>query len=1486
MSLTQATLKNRYAVWALVIAAAIFGARAYVSIPMQLFPDTAPPLVNVISAYPGANASDVDETLSQKLEEEFASLEGVVKIRSTSQDNLSLVSVEFRYDRQVDLAAVDVQNAIARISSELPPGIREPQVLKFSTSDRPVISVGVTAEDLVQARKMAEDRFAPELQRIDGVAAVDVFGGNKPALLVEVKRRDLEAYHIPLQKVIETIRRHNAARPAGQVRTETTHTMFRLESRSASIGEFADIPLTLPDGSRVLLGEIADIRRGALDDDARFAVDGTPAIAMQVFKTDDANTVKVVHAVQDKVKQLGEQYTGYRFLVGEESATFTEVSVDNLLSNVWQALLFASIIIFLFLGRLKTSAVTIVSMPLSYGLTFAFMQAFGVEFNMVTLSAVILAVGMVVDATVVILENITRKRDTEGLTAEQAAVQGTDEVRLAVLAGVATTLVVLIPLLFLGGFIGKTFGPLALTLIFAFTSSVLVALILVPVLTLYTAGRSRLDRWGERLISPFVWLMDRLRDGYLYILKLALGHRALTVGIMLLMFTGSVIGLRGQGMEVLPKMDSGSFFITLQTPSGSSLEETERAVRQVEEILKSEPQVVKIQSQVGFEQGMRSFASFGVQGPTQGAITVTLTDRTDRDESIWDIEARVRKKLARVPNIRTSTVREMGNTAKSTTSAPIIVRLSGDDPLVLDHLGEEVIDRLATVANVVEPTRTWRFDQRRMLVKVDELRAGQLGLSPEQVAAIMAMGSYGVYAGDFYGVEGSPDPILVEYRDEGREGVDALLDYPVFVPGSLQSVPLRAVATLEEERGQGVVTREDLSPTLEVSAFTQGRPLNFIIADIDRALEKIELPDGYEMVLTGEKSDLTEAKTELLAAFGIALVAVYLLLVAQLRSFLHPLTIMMSIPLSLIGVFAALWLAGKPVSMPVMVGLILLVGTVVNNAIILIEFIRQRRQEGTTRREALLSSVKTRFRPIMMTSLSTIAGMVPLAAEWALGAERFSPLATAVIGGMTAATFLTMVFIPVLYDLFDDGLARFRRGLGRPAAATTVLLVVFLASSGAGAQQSMTLDLDRCVDMAIARNHKLQQRQNEVRAADYRHRQAIGRFLPKLSLTARYSRVSHVEPGSISIPLPEELAAGLEPIQLGEAVDNQYSLRFSVEQPLFSGFALSSSLQLTSHVKDLAQERERAQESEVRVLVQETYFTLLKAQQTREITRQSLQNLVRHLHQVQELEKAGRATGLDVSRVQARISAARVNLVQAAGAVDSARVALATLIGVPTSTILIVEDVLDSAQLPEPGGTTDQLVARARSRRPEIGMARSAAAIAEERIDIEGSGLWPHVGLRFGYNYERPNQRYFPVRDEFNGSWDVSVVLSWTVWDWGASYYGMKAAEAEAAAARQALEDVEEKVEVDVVHRLRRYRTETERVSAARSGIASAKRAFENATKLFEAGRLTSLELLNAELALTQANYELVRALADARIAWGRLIEAAGGSSSARLSGL
>ncbi len=1020
MKFTENLIKNKYIVWALVIAAVIFGIQAYFSIPMQLFPDTAPPLINVITAYPGAGAEDVSETLSRKLEEEFASLDGVVKTKTTSQDNLSIISVEFDYERDVDLAAVDVQNSISRIKSSLPSGIIDPQVLKFSTSDKPVATIGIKADDLIRARKITEDVFAPAFQRIEGVAAVDVFGGNKPALIIELKRRDVEAYRIPFMKVVSSVREFNYSMPAGQLRTETTQTMFRLESRAENIEDIKNIPISLPNGHRILLGEIAQIKKGSLDDDARFSVDGKEAIAIQIFKTYKANTVEVVNKALEKAKELDDTYSAYSFKIGEESATFTEVSVNNLLSNVWQALLFASIIVFLFLGRIRSSLVSIASMPLSFGLTFVLMKLFNVEFNMVTLSAIILAVGMVVDSSIVILENITRRMMEEGESPEKAAINGTAEVGLAVLAGVATTLSVLFPLLFLEGFTGKTFGPLALTLIFAFSSSIAVAFVLVPVLTIYTSGKSRIDTVGEKVAKPFITAMDMLRNFYTKVLEKALAHRALTLSAVFVLFIVSILGLRSLGMETLPKMDGGSFFISLQTPSGTSLEETTKVIRKIESFIKDMPEIEKIQSQAGFEQGMRSISSFGVQGPTQGNITVTLSPRNKRDRSIWEIQSDVRSIIRKIPGLVASTVREIGNTANATTSAPIAAVITGESSEVLNLIGNEVVEKLSQVPNVVEPVRNWDFDHKSIAVNVDDLKASELGISPRTVAQTMNMGSNGVFAGEFFGYSGNPDPVLIRYGKADSLELDDILGYPLFTPNSPHIIPLRAVARIEERMGQGVFTRENLISTLEVSAFSEGKALSFVINDVEKVLSEIKLPKGYGITLTGEKSDLGESKKELIGAFIIAIIAVYLLLVAQLRSFIQPITIMTSIPLSLIGVFLALFIAGKYISMPVMVGLILLVGIVVNNAIILIEFINQERARGVERKKALINAVTLRFRPIMMTSFSTIVGMIPLSLELALGSERFSPLATAIIGGMTAATFLTMIVVPVFYDVFDS----------------------------------------------------------------------------------------------------------------------------------------------------------------------------------------------------------------------------------------------------------------------------------------------------------------------------------------------------------------------------------------------------------------------------------------------------------------------------------
>jgi multidrug efflux pump subunit AcrB len=368
-------------------------------------------------------------------------------------------------------------------------------------------------------------------------------------------------------------------------------------------------------------------------------------------------------------------------------------------------------------------------------------------------------------------------------------------------------------------------------------------------------------------------------------------------------------------------------------------------------------------------------------------------------------------------------VRESGSTAKSTTASSIVVSIKGDDPLVLDRLGEEVLERVRAVPGVVNPWRSWRMDQNTIALRVNAERAGELGLTPAAAARQLVQSLDGMPAGVLRGETGEDTPIRVRIAEDFRSVRGDASAVRTISPRDGSALPLGAVMRTEEVRGQGLVKRENMQPTLDILALHGGRPLNFTAADVRAAVAQVVTPQGYSIGLAGEDADVSESRGELLRALGIALVAVYLLLVVQFRSFRHPLTVLMSVPLSLIGVSLALWSAGMPVSMPVMIGLILLVGIVVNNSIILIDFIRQRREEGVPRRAAILDSVATRFRPIMMTSLSTIVGMLPLAMEWALGAERFSPLAVAVIGGMTASTFLTLVVIPVLYDL-SEGIGR------------------------------------------------------------------------------------------------------------------------------------------------------------------------------------------------------------------------------------------------------------------------------------------------------------------------------------------------------------------------------------------------------------------------------------------------------------------------------
>jgi len=1021
MTLSEFGLKNRFTVYALAIAAVFFGIVAYVSLPIQLFPETAPPLVNILTAYPGASAEDAADMVSDPIEKECAALEGVYKVSSSSQDGMSVVTVEFRYDVDVDMAALDVQNAISRIRGKLPTGIQEPQVLKFSTSNRPVLTVGIIGDDLVEVRRLVEEDLAPELQRVAGVAMVDVFGGHNPEVSVFVDRSILETYKLPIAAVAQAIKEHNVNIPAGKINSNEIQYSFRIDEESKTIPDIEKIPIRLQDGNRLLLGDLAKIHYGSAEDLSKYHVNGESAIAVQILKQDNANTVDVVLRTQEKFAEIAGRYPHLRFVEAEESASFTQQVVSNMLGSVAQALFLAAIVIFLFLGSFRRGLVVAISMPMSFLLTFAGMKTFGIQIDLVTLTAVILSVGMVVDASVVILENIARRYHTDKLTPEEAARVGASEIQFAIIAGNATTLTVLIPLLFLYGFVGKTFGPLAATLIIAFLSSLLVALIMVPILTTFTAGEGgRFERLSRKISDPWNFLMNRIRGGYLFLLRHALSRRWIVFMSAAVLLVMGVLLLRFQGTELLPKMDGGTSFVTVETTSGTSLSQTEEIIRQVEKIILDEPEVLLISTQLGFEPGMHSFGGGGVQGPTQGYISLTLTPRTERDETIWEIQDRIREKLSRIPGIENLVVRESGSTARSTTASSIVVSIQGDDPLVLDRLGDQVLELIRTIPSVVNPYRNWRRDQRTVSLNINRERALELGMTPLSIAQELVFSLDGIPAGIFEAGDGNQTPIRIRYDENYRQSERDAYAVRAFSKTEGTAIPIGAISRNSETIVQGLVTRENLQPTLNVLALHHGQPLNFVAADVSKAIDGLTIPRGYSIELLGEDKDMSESRAELIFALVIAFVGVYLLLVAQFRSFLHPITVLMSIPLSLVGVGIALWISDKAVSMPVMVGLILLVGILVNNSIILIDVIRQRRLDGIQRRDAIIGSVKSRFRPIMMTSLSTIVGMIPLAMEWALGAERFSPLAIAVIGGMTASTLLTMIVIPVLYDWLDD----------------------------------------------------------------------------------------------------------------------------------------------------------------------------------------------------------------------------------------------------------------------------------------------------------------------------------------------------------------------------------------------------------------------------------------------------------------------------------
>lgn len=1020
MSWARFSLEYRHAVYAALIAVVLLGGIARFFLPVQLFPDTDPPVVTVITAHAGAAARDVAKNLSKPLEEEFGSIDGVARVTSTSQTGLSVVKVEFHYFRMMSEAAMDVQNAIGRVRARLPSGIDEPQVLQFSSSDKPIVTIAVSSEILTldKVRELADNPLRDRLILLDGVATVDVFGGHRRELLVAVQREHLASLGLTLDQVAATLKGWNLTESGGRVERGHQEAVVRFDmplSDGIGVGNL----IVKRHGDRIVrLRDIANISIDGSEMRSAYHFNGEPAIALQVLKRNEANTVQVARRVRTVLAELRNEFPQLEFKVADDDSQFTELVINNMTEAVLAALILVIAVVFLFLSNLRQAAIIAISIPVAFLMTFSLMWITRIELNMVTMSAIILSIGLLVDDGIVVLENVHRHLTYGKKPPLRAAVEGTEEIFVADLSGTLTTIAVLLPLGFLGGFVGKLFEPLAWTLAFALTSSFIVSVTLIPILAaLWLSPNNEGKARPASLVRPFVDFMKGIKEGYLAVLEWALMRpwRTLIGAALLLLVSARLMLFLGN--EMLPRFDSGNFQILIDTIPGTRLEETVEAVEQVEMLLLKERSVTGISTQIGYEEGGHYLGSRGAMDVNQAELVVNLTPRTERTATIWEIMEQLRTELARIPGVTLAVVKEKGGTARSTTTAPIDIRISGPETQVLDQLGNAVLERLSTVPGLRDAHRSWALDTPELRVELNQERVAELGLSGEAVADMV-----------FAAIEGRP---VTPYRQHHYRDLDVRLRYTeddrrslmdledVYIQGSTGAVPLRELAHIAERAGPRIVTREDFQQTVDVLAYHHGRPLSEVVVDIEALLADMVVPAGYGVAITGEQSDFQDARKRMMRALATGVLAVYLVLVVQFRSFIHPFTIMVAVPLQFIGVAAALLIAGKYLSMPALFGIILLIGTVVNNSIVLIDYILHRRDAGMDTEAAIREAVSVRYRPIMMTALSDVAGMLPLALELAVGTERFSPIATAIIGGILAATLLTLVIVPVLFSLFE-----------------------------------------------------------------------------------------------------------------------------------------------------------------------------------------------------------------------------------------------------------------------------------------------------------------------------------------------------------------------------------------------------------------------------------------------------------------------------------
>jgi HAE1 family hydrophobic/amphiphilic exporter-1 len=1005
-----------------MVALVMFGIFALLNLQTDEFPDIQQPVVGVTIVYPGASPSEVTREIVEPVEDAIFGISGVDGDMSTcfATDGLASCTIFFEFEKPIQQASQDIRDAISTKRDDLPTEMEEPVLTRFDPSEEPIMTMTLTSETVPAATlsRLADPGVARAIRAIAGVAQVRVVGAIEREMTVELQPPALEASGVSVAQVVQALESQNLAAPVGRLNGELDERTIRLQGRAEGPTDFAGLVVVQRDGQTIRLGQVAKVYDGTEEPRTLALYNDRQAVGLEVIKSKGYSTTQVSDVIKNRLRELqGGMPAGVKLEIVQDAGERVSRAVANVQEALIEGALLTVLVVFLFLNSWRSTVITGLALPVSVLASFIAIWAFGFTLNTMSLLGLSLSIGILIDDAIVVRENIVRHIEM-GKDHMRASFEGTDEIGLAVAATTFSIVAVFVPVAFMYGIAGQWFKPFALTIACAVLVSLFVSFSLDPMLSAYwadpqTEAHERRNPIA-RTLDRFNRWFDRQAERYQRVIAWALDHRLAMVLIAVGSFIGAIVlqaTLGGAGF--IPISDRSEISLIVETPPSSNLEYTRLKSEEVSRIVRAHKEVRYTYTAVGTPIPLRA------PGVDQSLIYVRLTPKADRDLNQEEFGSILRKELGRVAGANISVFTSgFGGAMKQ-----IQIEMRGQDPTILTRLATRAAELVRQVPGAVDVGLSTRGERPELMVELRRGLAGSLGVTVVQVAQSLRPAFAGIDAGDWVDPTGETRDVTVRLSPEARKRTVDLERLPLVITGSdgkPVTLPLGQVASIREGVGPAQINHLNRETVVNVQANLAGRSLTEVTRDINQKLATLQLPPGYRITQGGEARDQQEVFTRIFTALGAAVLLMYLILVIQFGSFLDPLAILISLPLSLIGVVLALIVTGDTLNIMSLIGVILLMGIVAKNAILLIDFAKWEHERGTPLREALIEAGRIRLRPIMMTTIALIAGMIPVALGQGEGADFRAPLGRAVIGGVITSTLLTLLVIPTVYEILDN----------------------------------------------------------------------------------------------------------------------------------------------------------------------------------------------------------------------------------------------------------------------------------------------------------------------------------------------------------------------------------------------------------------------------------------------------------------------------------